>query len=413
MRILFSSGTPSFQSSILPISLSSILPLILLSVLVFQASADDLQSSLQALSERVLLEESTAAEQAAAEARSDSGAGLELRPGFSEDESSLAVRLYLPSRWTKNKLREQLSLVAESEELRIAALEWQELLSVCRDLCTCRMLNRQRELLNDEIQTSSAELEQVDLAVQHHQFAVADRARLTGQVLDLLNTRDDIDAELLDVKRQLYATLGRSADLDAFAETARIAPPSRLELDELMQQALANRADYRLLDVEAQSLDAATAIARSEDGFRFKHIQSEYTTDQSGDGEGSWSVSAAFTLPWGNRNPDLAVYQKKQMLTLSAMALQRRVIEERLQSLLQTAEAFAEQMERRNRLVQPLVEQLSADLKQLEGGPLGQLRDRMSIREQILNAALQTARMECARARIAVDLAEELGTLGE
>ncbi len=396
--------------SVPPLIQYSIFPLFL-SVAVCSVSADELTASLQALSERALLDESTAAEQAAAAARSDAGAGLELRPGFSEDEGSLAVRFYLPSRWSKTKLREQLSLVAQSEALRVDALEWQDLLSVYRDFCTYRMLDRQRELLSDEIRVFSSHLEQVDLAVQRHQFSVTDRAKLYGQALDLLNSRDKVEAGLLDVQRSLHQSLGSAADLDAFAETARIAPPSRLEFDELIRQALASRADYRRLDVEARSLDSAIAMARSENGFRFKHIQSEYKADQTGDGEGSWNVSAAFTLPWGNRNPDLAVYRKQQALALSAMALQRRVIEQRLLSLLQASEAFDEQIARRNRLVQPLVDQLAADLKQMEDGPLEQLRDRMMIRGQILDTVLQTARMECGRDRIAVDLAEELGTL--
>lgn len=54
---------------------------------------------------------------------------------------------------------------------------------------------------------------------------------------------------------------------------------------------------------------------------------------------------------------------------------------------------------------------LAIDLKQMENGPLEQLRDRMMIRERILDTALQTAQMQCDRERIAVDLAEELGTL--
>lgn len=173
---------------------------------VLSAAADELTTSLQALSERVLLDESTAAEQAATEARSDSGAGLELRPGYSEDNSSHAVRLYLPSRWTQTKLHEQLSLVAQSEELRVAALEWQDLLSVYRDFCTYRMLNKQLVLLTDEIDTLTPSLNQADLSVQQHQFSVTNRAKLYGEALDLLNAQQKVETELLG---GIYSALGK------------------------------------------------------------------------------------------------------------------------------------------------------------------------------------------------------------
>jgi hypothetical protein len=369
-----------------------------------------LQSALQVRSERVLLEESTAAEQAAARARNDSGAGLELRPGFSKDEASLAVRLYLPSRLTQGNLREQLRLVAESESLRIDALEWQELLAVYRNFCTYRMLDRQRELFGGEISYLAVQLEQVDLAVQQHQFSSTERTKLVGQYLDLVNAQDEITIKILDLRQQLQRVLGFGADLDAFARTARIVLPGELEFDALLALALENRADYRRMGVEAESQETAATLARSEDGFRFKYIQSEYSVDQSGDGEDSWNVSAAFTLPGCNRNPDLAVYRRKQQLAISAMALQRRLMEERLRSLLQTSQSLDDQLALRTTIVEPRIQQLKADLAQMEGGPLVQLGDRLSIRERLLDTELQTVRLECEREKLAVDLVREIGT---
>lgn len=382
----------------------------ILSVMMFNASADDLESALQARSERVLLEESIAAEQSAAEARNDSGTGLELRPAYSKDDIALALRVYLPRLWSRGKLNEQLNLVAESETLRVDALEWQELLGVCREFCTYRMLRKQRELLDDEIHAFAAQIDAVDVAVRQHQFAAAERAKLTGQYLELLNSMDRIDMERLDVVQNLHRSLGTAVDLDALAETVRIALPSRLDVNELVAQALENRADYRRLGVEAESLKTAAALARAEDGFHFKHIQSSYRRDPSGDDGGQWGISAAFTLPWGNRNPDVDVYRRKQELMLSAMALQQRRIKERLGSLIQVSTALSEQIQRRSERIGPLIKQLGEDLGQLEAAPLSQLRDRMLIRERILDTALQTARMECVRDRITLDLVEEIGT---
>lgn len=384
---------------------------ILIPVLAEAADPAGLLSSIRARSEGALIEESVAVEQAAAEARFDAGAGLELRPGYSADESGLAVRLYVPSRWTNNKLREQLSLVAESEQLRVEELEWRELLSVYRNFCTYRMLRQQRELLRAEIRNFASQLERVDLAVQQHRFAVTDRARLYGQYLQLLNDLDDAEISFLNLERQLHLTLGAAADLDAYSKIVCLAPPSPLELNQLVLQALANRADCRLLDVDVRSMASAAALARSEDGFRLKHIQTEYNVDQTGDGEDRWNISAAFSLPWGHRKSDFAVYSKKQMLAISAMALRRKLIKEQLQSLLETSDAVTKQIERRIRLVRPLTEQLSADLKQLDNGSLGQLRDRMMVRERILDTSLQTVRMQCERERLAVDIAEQLGSL--
>ncbi|MDH3346421.1 MAG: hypothetical protein OEL75_04475, partial [Kiritimatiellaceae bacterium] len=74
------------------------------------------------------------------------------------------------------------------------------------------------------------------------------------------------------------------------------------------------------------------------------------------------------------------MYKQQKSLTLSTMALHRQLLRERLQILINTSETFAKQIDQRNRLVQPLLKQLEADLNQIEGGPLEQMRDWMSIR---------------------------------
>ncbi|MCK5676509.1 MAG: hypothetical protein KAH99_05795, partial [Verrucomicrobia bacterium] len=102
----------------------------------------NLHEAIRIRSESVLLDELTALEQAEAQAKSRSEYGLELRPRVTNSEVGLALRIYLPDRWSKDKLREQLALVAESEQLRVAALDWQEVMAVYRDFCAYRMLRR-------------------------------------------------------------------------------------------------------------------------------------------------------------------------------------------------------------------------------------------------------------------------------
>lgn len=206
---------------------------------------------------------------------------------------------------------------------------------------------------------------------------------------------------------------GDRADLDAFSKTATLALPERLELAELVQRARANRADYRQLETEALALGAAEAVARSEDGFRFKYIQPEYSMGYSGDNADSWGISASFVLPWGTRNPDIALYREQKALTVSAMDQRNAEMEERLLVLLNTSLALNEGIERRNRLIQPLVERLEEDLVRMKTLPLEQSRDALLIHKRILETALGTARMEFERERLAIDMAEELGTLGE
>ena len=388
--------------------------ILLSSLLLAQLSlAEDsiLKTSIRARSEGALLDESTALKQAEIQADHPAGGGVELRPGYSEDEGSLALRILLPNRWTQRNLRKQLGLAAESEQLRIEDLEGQELSSVYSDLCTYRMLQKQRSLYDDELNTLNPYLAQADSAVQAHQLAVVDRAKIYSLYLDLLNDRENIETGFLSNRQQLHVALGDQVDLNACAKTAVIIPPTRMELDALLQQALACRADTRRMDTQVQALSAAESMARSRDGFRFKFIQPEYQRDLTGEGEDQWSISAAFSLPWGNRNPDVAVYCQQKNLTLSTRTLQRQLLRERLQILITTSETFSKQMERKKQLVQPLLKQLEADVKQMAGGPLSEVRDWMTLRGRILDAALQAAKAECNRELIAVELAEELGTL--
>ncbi len=369
-----------------------------------------LKGSVNYLTESDLLDESIAVEQAAVRAQSGSAYSMELRPHITTDDAGIGLRIYLPDRWGKEQLQEQLLLTARSEQLRVAQLEWQELLAVYRDFCTYRMLQKQRTLYADELGAVEPYLARADESVQLRHLSVTDRAKLYSFYLDLRSELDKTELDLLRIRKSLLLALGREADLDSFAESAVVELPTRPDIRALLSRALDSRADFQRLEVQSRSAAAAEAAARSEDGFRFKYIQPEYEIDYN-NGESTFGLSASFVLPWGSRNPDISVYQEQQQLAVSAMALQRRVIEERLEVLVDTAQAFEKQIEESRAFNRPLLKQLQQDLLQMDTGMLEQLRDQLLVRERLLDAALRGTRAAYERERIAVDLAEELGSL--
>ena len=384
----------------------------LLSVLFsFSSGAEEsLKETILAHSEAAVLTESTAVEQAEARAKSRSEYGLELRPGITDNDVGLALRIYLPDRWNQNKLREQLALVAESEQLRVASLEWQELMQVYRLFSEYRMVQKQLSLFDAELEGLEPYLNQANLSVELNQLAVVDRAKLYSLYLDLVNSRERVKSALLDSEQELRFMLGVNANLERLAQNSNVKMPSQLAFDELMRQALNNRPDYRQFDVQARSFTAAEGVAQSEDGFRLKYIQPAYAMNYN-NGESSVGLSASFILPWGTRNPDVAVYQEQRTLAYAAQKIQRSVIEEHLQVLLKTTEAYYAQAAERSAKLKPLLVQLNDDLEQMNTGRLEELRDRMLIRERILDVSLQTTRFIRKKENMAIDLVEELGAL--
>jgi hypothetical protein len=368
----------------------------------------ELRETIRAGSGGTLLDETTVLEQARIQARSRSEYGLELRPGISEEDVRLALRVYLPDRWSKKRLREQLALATQSEQLRVAALEWQDIVAVYRDFCVYRMLRQQLALLENELQFMQPYLAQADQSVALSQLTISDRARLYSTYLALLNQRNELENALLDFRQRLKMVLGPNADLENLSVRAVITMPSQLEIESLLRSALEKRADYRLLNAEVRAMQLAEEAARSEDGFRLKYIQPAYSVDYN-DGGSGWELSASLVLPWGTRNPDIAVYRSQQALSLAAQAEQRRIIADRLRILLDTAEAHYTQIAEQNRRIQPIIRTLNADMKVLTGFPLEQMRDVFSLRERILDASLQAAESTCRTETLAVDLAEELG----
>jgi hypothetical protein len=367
-------------------------------------------AAIQALSEGLFLQKSVQAEQASVRVRAASDFSVELRPGVSDDDAGVALRINLPGRWSPAALREQLALAARSEELRVAELEWAELVAVYRGLATYRLLRKQIDLCAAELEGLEPFLGRADQGVLQRQLAVSDRAALYGHQLRLMNERQKLELAWNEIQLELHRSLGSRADLEALARLRPLAMPTRIELDGLVRQALEHRADYRRREVEAQALGAAEAQARAEDGFHLRFIQPSYARDYEA-GEDTWALSAAFVLPWGGRNPDIAEYREQRELADFGLALQRRILKERLQSLIQASEALEKQIENRSLQIQPLVERLEMDLAQMDDGQLGSLRSRMQIRERMLDSALQTALLECRREQMAIDFAEELGTL--
>lgn len=385
----------------------SVILLLSLSVTFSSVAEERLKKAIHNQSEAAILTESTAVEQAEARAKSRSEYGLELRPRVTDSDVGVALRIYLPDRWNQSKLREQLALVAESEQLRVATLEWKELIQVYRQLSDYRMIQKQLILFDAELQELEPYLNLANLSVGLNQLAVVDRAKLYSLYLDLINNRERVNLSLLDTEQELRIVLGVNANLDQLAQSTRVKMP-RLLFDELMQQALNNRSDYRQFDIQSRSLTAAEGVAQSEDGFRLKYIQPAYNVDYN-NGESTVGLSASFILPWGTRNPDIAVFQEQRTLSYAAQKLQRSTIENRLHVLLKTAKAYYKQASDRSTKLKPLLEQLSTDLEQIDTGRIEDLRDQMLIRERILDVSLQTTRFIQNKENISLDLIEELG----
>jgi hypothetical protein len=145
---------------------------------VFATPEDEIREAVQKKSESALLESSTALERARVEAENRSDFSMELRPSNSDDDAGLALRIYLPSEWNNKRLQTQLALASTAEQLRIAQLEWQEIIAAYRDFCTYRMLEKKSTLLEQEIDFMRPYLELADERVERKQFAVPDRTRL-------------------------------------------------------------------------------------------------------------------------------------------------------------------------------------------------------------------------------------------
>lgn len=374
------------------------------------AAADELQERVSRRSERAVLDKSTAAKQARIEADNAQSYGFELRPSVSENDAGLALRILLPDRWNKAKLREQLLLAAESEQLRVSALEWRDLMQAYRLFCDYRMMTAQLALYEKELSVLEPYLQRADEAVELHQLAVVDRAKFYSLYLDLVNGSEKLKADLLENEQALRLLLGADADLRKMADAAKVEMPLKTEFEALLQQALENRADYRQFDLQARAWLAAEQNEEKKDGFWLRYIQPEYEVNYN-NGEDAVSLSAAIVLPWGTREPDLAVYQQQRRLALSSMQLQRMLIEERLKVLLKSAEAYYESVTGRNARIRPLLKKVAADMETMNTGRLEDMRDILQVRERIFEVSLQTAAAIRHREKIAVDLAEELGVL--
>lgn len=368
----------------------------------------EFRETIRSQNEGALSSESTQLEQSKTFARSRADYGLELRPSVSDDDAGLALRIYLPDRWSKKRMHEQLTLAARSEQLRIAALEWTDVVGIYRDFCTYRMIRRQLELINSEMRFIEPYLEMADQRIALNQMTISDRARLYSTYLALVNDYGERMNDYLDTQRRIRMIVGPDADLENFAELAVIEMPTQLEIRSLLRTALEQRADYRQLGVDMQAMKLAEEAARTEDGFRLKYLQPAYRVDYE-DGTDGWELSASIILPWGTRNPDIAVYQHQQMLYAAAQSQQRRLIEDQLRVTLDMAHAYYSQVAEQKQRTAPLLKTLREDLDILVNAPLDQVRDLISIRERMLDAALQSAESECLAETIAVDLAAALG----
>ena len=376
-----------------------------LSTLMEQASFRD---TVRSQNEGALIGESTELEKSRTFARSRSDYGVELRPSVSDSDVGLALRVYLPDRWSKQRLSEQLILAAQSEQLRIAALEWQDVIGIYRNFCTYRMLRKQMALTEREMRFIKPYLEKADQRVEMNQLTISDRARLYSTYLALVNDHGELANDFLDTQRRIRMVIGPDANLEDLSALAFIEMPSQLEISSLLKTALQQRADYRQLGVDMKAMERAEKAARTEDGFRLKYIQPAYRVDYE-DGTGGWEISASIILPWGTRNPDIAVYQHQQALYQAARSQQRQIIEDRLHVTLDMADAYYTRVAEQKQRTAPLLKTLEEDIGILAEAPLDQVRDLIAVRERMLDAALQVIESECPAETRAIDLAVELG----
>ena len=381
------------------------LPLIALS----SANAEDtIQQTIHERGEATLLAPATSLEQARTQMRSRSDFGLELRPSIdSNDELGLALRIYLPNKWDEKNLKQRLELAATAEQLRIAQLEWNDVTSVYRDLASYRMLQKKSVLLQQELEFIAPFLKLADQRVERNQLDVADRTRLYSDKLALLNDLAKEEAEQIKISQRIKMVLGPDAKLAPLAESTVISMPSRLELNQLLRTALQQRADYLRFNVDMETMQLAEDAAKKENRFCFKYLQPSYNVDYAS-GEQDWQISTAIELPWGKHNPEIALFQQHQALSLAAQDWQRQNIEDRLRILIETAEACKKQVALQNQRTAPVLAQLKADLEQKEL-PLEQVRNQLNTRKQILDAKLQNIELQQQLENLAIDFAEELG----
>ncbi len=105
----------------------------------------------------------------------------------------------------------------------------------------------------------------------------------------------------------------------------------------------------------------------------------------------------------------MALYRQHQAFSLASQGLQRQMIEDRLRIMINTATEYRELSAEQVQRTSPVLEQLNKDLQQMENVPLDQVRNLLSIRKQILDAALQVVEKDCRIESLAGDFAEELG----
>ena len=372
----------------------------------------NLQDLVRERSSRPLLEKSTAAGQAESRAGNTTPSSTELRPKLTDKTAGLALRFYFPQVGNKKDLAAQLALVAESRRLQVSQEEWGALMHAYRLFASYRMYRQEGILLEKELETLRNALRQADRGVEQNHYPRLERARLSGLYLDLLGQAEKNRRDRNAVQCELRLLLGEQADLDALADKT-IPPEGQLDstAERLLQKALRNRADYRRLQVQSQSLDTAEALARKREGFRLKYIQPEYNVEYSGDHRDLWGLSAAFVLPWGHGNPDIEAYQRQRDLLESETALRQMRIAERIRVLRENAQALADQVGIQTSETAPVLRQLEQDIDAMDSGHLEQIRDIALLRKRILDTRIQQLRAVREKELGLIALAEETGEL--
>jgi hypothetical protein len=390
---------------------SLVLLLLPLFVVGVDATETNLPSIIQSRSDRPLLQKSTEVLQTEERARNYDGYGAEIRPRITDDVGGVALRVYFPQAWGKEKhLATQVSLLAESRRLLISADEWKDLMQVYRFFSDLRMYNQQIQILENESSLLKKDLARADQGVAQNQYPLLERARLESVLLDELDSLNKLRNRRIVTRRSLRFLLGESVDLDALAQTA-IPPEQPLEnLDLLVQKALQNRADYRQMQVQARSLETSGILAQSKNGFRLKYIQPEYSREYSGNKEDRWGVSASFVLPWGQNHLDSEAFLQQRDLLQSEISVSRERIAERLHILSRALTEHASDGFRQDReAASMLCKKLAEELSTMDAEHLEQLRDLTTLRKRMMESRLQALQNKCSKEHLLIDFAEELG----
>lgn len=356
-------------------------------------------------SERSFLPQSVEAAEAEA-SLIRAGSSLELRPEITDDDYGAGLRWYLPT-LSKHALKDRLMLAAEQEKLRIDALEWRDVISTYELLSQYRYLKAKEALFAKKASKIEDLIQKVDEAVKKKQLTRTDRAKFYGDYLDIINASNDLQYDLNELIIEIQAILGVHINIEAMAQRALITIPDQITLDNLIDEAMRSRVDYKQLQVTAEALAQEKKLLKKKSGIRLKFLQASINNDF--DNNTSGRLSASIHL-WDD-TPDKFSLSKKENLVHAQLDYQRNVIKNELENTFQSYNRTKRLNAEQRLLTDIIVAQLTSDLKTLRNQPLAQQRDVLALEKELLDAELQKTRNTYLIEKRAIALARSLGSI--